>query len=103
MQERMKSLVATSLAHFVNDGNIYVFITLYPRLFPLSSELFLIGVLASLQNLFSVLTSPFVGRFADARRNYGALLSMGLILLGISIGGYSLSVLFFSGFSLFLF
>lgn len=99
----MKSLVATSLAHFVNDGNIYVFITLYPRLFPLSSELFLIGVLASLQNLFSVLTSPFVGRFADARRNYGALLSMGLILLGISIGGYSLSVLFFSGFSLFLF
>ncbi|MGH2638116.1 MAG: MFS transporter [Rhabdochlamydiaceae bacterium] len=99
----MKSLVSTSLAHFVNDVNTYVFIILYPKLLPLPSELYLIGVLAGLQNLFSVAVSPFVGRVADSRKNYGTLLSVGLSLMGIGIAGYSVSVYFVTGFSLFLF
>jgi FSR family fosmidomycin resistance protein-like MFS transporter len=111
MQSNMKSLVATSLAHFVNDGNIYVFITLYPILFPLEyyslgstklPSLFLIGILIALQNAFSVVASPPVGRTADRTGKYRGLLSLGLCLMGIGIAGYALSILFVSGGLLFL-
>jgi FSR family fosmidomycin resistance protein-like MFS transporter len=111
MQDRIKSLVATSLAHFVNDGNVYVFITLYPILFPLPyyslgstklSALFLIGILTALQNIFSVAASPLIGRIADRTRRYRGLLSLGLFLMGIGIAGYALSIRFAQGFYLFL-
>ena len=111
MQDRIKSLIATSLAHFVNDGNIYVFIILYPILFPLAyyslgssklPTLFLIGVLIALQNVCSVVSSPLVGRLADKTKGYRALLSLGLFLMGIGIAGSALSILFASGARLFL-
>jgi MFS transporter, FSR family, fosmidomycin resistance protein len=110
MQDRMKSLIATSLAHFVNDGTYYIFITLYPILFPLeyyslgSSKLpalFLIGILIALQNVFSVVASPLVGRIADKTRNYRGLLSFGLALMAIGIAGYAFSIYFASGALLF--
>jgi MFS transporter, FSR family, fosmidomycin resistance protein len=101
MKDATKTLFATSLAHFINDGAMYVFITLNPKL--LVSQLFLIGVLVSLFSLFSVFVSPIVGRRADAGKNYGGLMTLGLVLMGIGIAGYSVSVIFASGFSLFLF
>ncbi len=111
MQDRIKSLIATSLAHFVNDGNIYVFITLYPILFPLAyyslgssklPTLFLIGILIALQNVFSVVSSPLVGRLADKTKGYRVLLSLGLFLMGIGIAGSALSIFFASGARVFL-
>jgi MFS transporter, FSR family, fosmidomycin resistance protein len=107
---RIQSLIATSLAHFANDGNGYVFITLYPFLFPLTSytlgvsnvsSLLIIGILASLLNLFSVIASPLVGRMADRTRRYGQLMSLGLFLMGVGIAGYALTNLFASGAELF--
>lgn len=86
----------------MNDGSLYVFITLYPKLLPLPSESVLIGSLASMQNVFSVAASPVIGRTADAKKNYARLLAMGLSLLGAGIVGFSFSGLFASGFSLFL-
>lgn len=86
----------------MNDGSLYVFITLYPKLLPLPSESVLIGSLAGMQNAFSVAASPVVGRTADAKRNYARLLSLGLALLGAGIVGFSFSGLFASGFNLFL-
>lgn len=102
MQDGTKGLIATSFAHFMNDGSLYVFITLYPKLLPLPSESALIGTLASMQNTFSVAASPLVGRTADAKKNYARLLAMGLSLLGAGIFGFSFSGLFASGFNLFL-
>ncbi len=111
MENRIKSLVATSLAHFANDGNGYIFVTIYPFIFTLSSysfgtlklaSLFIIGVLVALENLFSVIASPVAGRVADKTRNYGGLLALGLVLMGIGILGYALTILFTSGSVLFL-
>ncbi len=88
-----------------------MFIALYPTLFPLAyyslggskiQTLIIIGVLVGLENAFSVLASPLVGRIADRTKRYGALLSLGMILLGIGVGGFALSVLFASGGLLFL-
>jgi FSR family fosmidomycin resistance protein-like MFS transporter len=111
MQDDMKTLIATSLAHLANDGTTYIFITLYPILFPLEyyslgipklPALFLIGVLVALQNVFSVVASPLVGRIADKTRRYRGLLSLGLFLMGVGVVGYALSVLLVSGGLLFL-
>lgn len=102
MQDSAKSLLATSFAHFINDGSLYVFIAMYPKLLPLPSESALIGSLAGTQNLFSVAASPWVGRTADAKKNYARLLEVGLSLLGAGILGFSFSGLFTSGFNLFL-
>ena len=98
--ESSKTLAITSLAHFINDGSLYVFITLYPKLLP--SQFLLIGILGGLQNLFSVIASPFIGRRADRDKNYGKLMSLGLALMGIGIVGYSTSVIFAEGFDRFL-
>ncbi len=100
-QDAMKSLIATSVAHFLNDGTLYIFITLFPKLLP--SEYFLTGVLLAIQNFFSVAVSPFIGRRTDSVKNYGRVLSLGLVIMGIGTVGYSISVLIVSGFSLFLF
>lgn len=102
MQDSAKSLIATSFAHFINDGGLYVFIALYPKLLPLPSESVLIGSLAGMQNLLTVAASPWVGRTADAKKNYAKLLGIGLSLQGAGILGFSFSGLFASGFNLFL-
>jgi MFS transporter, FSR family, fosmidomycin resistance protein len=99
LQNSTKSLVATSLAHFVNDGTGYIFIYLNPTLF---TSVLYIGILASLQNVFSIAASPFIGRRADATKNYGQLLVLGIVLLGIGTAGFAEMVLFASGFYLFL-
>ncbi len=101
LTESSKTLAITSLAHFINDGSLYVFITLYPKLLP--SQFLLIGILGGLQNLFSVIASPFIGRIADRDKNYGRLMSLGLVLMGIGIVGYSDSVIFAEGSDRFLF
>ncbi len=100
-QEGIRTLVATSLAHFINDGSLYVLIALYPKLLP--SDYLLIGIIGAVQNTFSVVFSPIVGRKADSSRKYARLLSLGLGLLGVGIAGYAISIIFFHGFSLFLF
>ena len=87
----------------MNDGSLYVFISLYPILFPLTSQYVYIGALGGLLSLFSVALSPFLGRFADRRRNYGTLLFLGLCLLGIGIIGYGIFSRLASGESLFIF
>lgn len=101
MDDSWSSLITTSLAHFANDGGGYVFITLLPVL-PIPST-FLIGSLGALQNLFSVISSPIIGKRADSGRDYGNLLAIGLSLVGIAVIGYSVAILFTTGFSLFLF
>ena len=101
MDDSWSSLITTSLAHFANDGGGYVFITLLPVL-PIPGT-FLIGSLGALQNLFSVISSPIIGKRADSGRDYGNLLAIGLSLVGIAVIGYSVAILFTTGFSLFLF
>jgi MFS transporter, FSR family, fosmidomycin resistance protein len=96
------TLRATSIAHFVNDGSFYVMITLYSRLLPLASQLPLIGILAGILNLLSVVASPIIGRTADRKKNYARLISLGLFMMGLGVAGYSLSHIFASGFTLFL-
>jgi FSR family fosmidomycin resistance protein-like MFS transporter len=102
LQNATKSLVATALAHFVNDGTLYIFPMLYPVL--IKSYGFnepLVGFLASLTSLFAIIAAPFVGLKSDRSQNYGYLMMMGLVLMAVGTLGYAFSVLYLSGIGLF--
>ncbi len=103
LRDDIRSLASTSLAHFINDGSMYVFVMLYPILVNnYSISLLEVGVLAALQSAFSISVSPFIGRWSDAKRNYGTLIAEGMLFLGFGIGGFAFATLYFSGYSLFL-
>ncbi len=82
---------------------MYVFTMLYPVLVSSYSLTVLdVGILAALQSTFSIVVSPFIGRWSDARKNYGTLLALGMALIGTGIGGYAVATLYLSGYALFL-
>ncbi len=102
-EQATKSLVATALAHFVNDGTLYIFPMLYPILiksYGLSQPL--VGSLASLTSLFAIAAAPFVGRRSDRSQNYGYMMTLGIVLMALGILGYAFSVIYLRGFDLFL-
>jgi FSR family fosmidomycin resistance protein-like MFS transporter len=102
-EQATKSLVATALAHFVNDGTLYIFPMLYPILiksYGLSQPL--VGSLASLTSLFAIAAAPFVGRRSDRSQNYGYMMTLGIVLMAFGILGYAFSVIYLRGFDLFL-
>src|SRR5579864_6728662 len=103
-QESTKSLVASALAHFVNDGSLYVFPIIYVFLI-LSHGLdqTLVAVLASLTSLSAIVAAPFVGRRSDVSQNYGSLMALGMVIMAVAIFGDAISFLYFYGFVLFVF
>lgn len=93
-----RSLVATSLAHFVNDGMGAMIPLMYPVFVLFGVSLFTISVIVSLQNVFSILASPLVGVRSDEGGNYVELITLGLLLLTAGTIGCAVSVQFASGF-----
>ncbi len=98
--EGRRSLLATSLAHFINDGLIAMIPLMYPLFALYGISLTTISILVALQNVFSILASPLMGVRSDASGNYAGLLALGLGLLAVGAIGYAVSVQFTSGFIL---
>jgi MFS transporter, FSR family, fosmidomycin resistance protein len=97
-----KSLLGTSIGHFLNDGANNLFPVVYPVL--LASyhvSLQFIGILAALYSLSSVVASPFIGRRSDYNRSYIRLIPLGLTISAFGIIGFALSIEFFPGNSLY--
>jgi MFS family permease len=98
LEETQKSLAGTSLAHFINDGLGGVLPLMYPVLvtvYNLSVQT--ISILTSLQNAFSILVSPLIGRRSDATGEFPKMIAIGLGILAIGVAGYATSGLFFRG------
>ncbi|MHB2037160.1 MAG: MFS transporter [Nitrososphaerales archaeon] len=96
MNDKAKSFIATSLAHFVNDGCGFIFPVIYPLLVSSYSISTLgIALLATLLNFSQVAASPFIGRKTDSSRNFSGLISLGIIMVGAGVAGYGISILFF--------
>ncbi|MHB8567510.1 MAG: MFS transporter [Nitrososphaerales archaeon] len=97
----IKSLIASSAAHFVNDGALAFFPLLYPILAnDYSISTLSISVLASLLYAVSIFVSPLMGKKLDSTRRHGDLLALGILLLSIGILAYSLFPLLLRGFTL---
>ncbi len=92
--------MATSLAHFINDGLIAMIPLMYPLFALFGVSLTTISILVALQNVFAIIASPLVGARSDASGNYARLLAIGLALLAAGTIGYAVSAQFTSGFSL---
>ena len=104
MQDSSKSLIATSFGHLANDGLLSVFPILYPILLlhAYSFTATSIGVIGGALNLFSIVTSPFIGRRSDVGRNFVRLMIVGVAILSLGVAGFALALGYFHGTDLFL-
>ncbi len=85
MKGNTSSLAFTSLAHFANDGSALfypILITYYVQLPGMTISY--LGVMAILFNLVSGALSTPIGKRADRTGSYGLLISLGILLLGVS-------------------
>jgi len=104
LQDSSKSLIATAIGHFANDGLLGIFPIIYPILllqtysFTPSS----IGVIGATLNAFAIVMSPFIGRRSDARRNFARLMIIGVVTVAVGLAGFALALGFFHGIDLFL-
>ena len=99
-EDGRRSLLATSLAHFINDGLIALIPLMYPLFALYGVSLTTISILVALQNVFAIAASPLVGARSDVSGNYAGLLTLGLAMLAVGTAGYAVSVQFSTGFNL---
>ncbi len=59
-EEGRRSLLATSLAHFINDGIGAMIPLMYPVFALYGVSLTTISILVALQNVFAIIASPVV-------------------------------------------
>ncbi|WP_455284803.1 MFS transporter [[Eubacterium] cellulosolvens] len=88
-----RTLILTSLTHFVNDGVSMVPLSIFPLLltmFGLSAPE--LGVVAAMWNVTSVFGSPVVGHLSDRLKRNRALLAAGVVMMGVGIVGIGWSV-----------
>ena len=98
MKEDQRSLLATSLAHFINDGLTGVLPLAYPvYLVTYGLSIQLVSIFTFLQNALSIVVSPVVGRISDVRGNFNGMLAMGLLIFAVGAAGYAVSGDFFEG------
>jgi MFS transporter, FSR family, fosmidomycin resistance protein len=93
-----RSLLGTSIGHFLNDGANNLFPVVYPVLLKsYNMSLEFIGILAALYSLSSLVASPFIGRRSDYNESYLRLIPLGLIVVAFGILGFALSIVIFPG------
>ncbi len=104
MNDSSKTLLATSLGHFINDGLNNIFPIVYPLLLlaPYAYTNISIGILSAVLSVFSIVTSPLIGRRSDVGRNFVSMMSGGIIIMAIGVAGFALSMYETQGNELFL-
>jgi len=104
MEEGQRSLLATSLAHFINDGLTGIIPLMYPvyiTVYGISPTTVLI--LAGLQSVFSIVISPLIGKKSDTSGKFAQLMTIGLIIFAVGAAGYATSGLVVQGLALVVF
>ncbi|MCW4046189.1 MAG: MFS transporter [Candidatus Bathyarchaeota archaeon] len=95
---RLRSLVFTSLGHFINDGEGFLVPVVAAALVaergltPLEVTIMFLAFYSS-----SSILSVYVGNFADITGKPGPIIAVGLTLISVGFLGFSLSVLYASG------
>lgn len=87
MKGEFKALSSTSTAHFSNDGIFFLFSALivYYSAPPLNLNVLILGYFASIYTLISGLLSLPVGKWSDSGDRDPELMTLGILVLGISL------------------
>lgn len=95
MEEKKKNLLFTSLGHFTNDSTSFFYPVLitYYEVFP-GANISLLGSMVIIFNLISGFLSSPVASFADRKGNHAAMMSLGIVILGVSVVLYALPFIF---------
>ena len=98
MKEGQRSLLATSMAHFINDGLTGVLPLAYPvYVVSYGLSLQIVSIFTFFQNGLSIVVSPLVGRRADVKGNFSGMLVLGLLIFAVGAAGYAVSGDFVGG------
>ncbi|QXJ28971.1 hypothetical protein J5U23_01840 [Saccharolobus shibatae B12] len=90
---KVRSLVLTSLGHFINDGNGQVLPILYAFLIShLHVQSLLIGVFAAIYYGTSALLSPIIVKLVTDKPKRGIGIGILLWAIGLTLLGYSVSI-----------
>ncbi|QGA69025.1 MFS transporter [Sulfolobus sp. E11-6] len=90
---KVRSLILTSLGHFINDGNGQVLPILYAFLIShLHVQSLLIGVFAAIYYGTSALLSPIIVKLITDKPKMGIGIGLLLWSVGLTLLGYSVSI-----------
>lgn len=95
MNDKIRSLVFTSIAHFSNDGNVLMFPILitYYTLIP-TVNIAALGAMAIIYNALSGTLSTPIGILADKKDSDSILLATGTAINGLSVLVFAFSFLY---------
>ncbi|MCW6161482.1 MAG: MFS transporter [Candidatus Micrarchaeales archaeon] len=95
LDKRLRSLVFTAFGHFSNDSMflVYPLLITYYALVP-GVSIVLLGYLAVVYELIYGLLSFPIGRIADRMHDEGALIALGIFLLGLAMAAFAASFAF---------
>lgn len=93
-RSNIRILIFTSVGHFLNDGTLLLFsllIVYYSEFYHVN--LIFLGSIAVVYGIISGVLSPFISNFADKRDVDVSLITLGLLLSGISVFLFGLAFL----------
>ncbi len=81
---RLRALVFTSIAHFLNDSFLVTMSILIDYYISMKVSALFLGAMAALVNVLSGLASPVISSYADRKGLHNALMLVGFALIGAS-------------------
>ena len=85
MKNEVKALVFTSIGHFANDGTFLLFSALIVFYSNIGIPVYFTGSLAIVYTLLSGIFALYVGKLSDKYNKDPELMSIGILIMGISI------------------
>ncbi|MDG6927024.1 MAG: MFS transporter [Nitrososphaerota archaeon] len=93
MQQKTRSLIFTSLGHYLNDSFLVLFPILSIYYLGLGISAIAIGIFGGVYNVMSGALGAPIGQYADKKGNYAYPMFLGFLLIGASIFAFSIAFL----------
>ncbi len=100
--DKIRIFAGASIGHFANDGTLLIFTILMVYYIRIPNvNIAVLGSIAVTYQLLSGYISTRVGKYADAKRDFNKLISVGILIEGLGIFLFSISFLFHNLFYLY--
>lgn len=93
MQQKTRSLIFTSLGHYLNDSFLVLFPILSIYYLGLGISAIAIGIFGGVYNVMSGALGAPIGQYADKKGDYAYPMFLGFLLIGASIFSFAIAFL----------